>query len=103
MDIEKLFGKNLPPAVTELLALLLSEWMTILNRKQEKEYPQKYKEYDACFDNWEKMIKENCPELEKKNRDFLDFLVGYYGNELESYYLLGLRDGIRVYHWVLHL
>ena len=54
MDIEKLFGKNLPPAVTELLALLLSEWMTILNRKQEKEYPQKYKEYDACFDNWEK-------------------------------------------------
>ena len=25
MDIEKLFGKNLPPAVTELLALLLSE------------------------------------------------------------------------------
>ena len=51
MDIEKLFGKNLPPAVTELLALLLSEWMTILNRKQEKEYPQKYKYEDSLYEN----------------------------------------------------
>ena len=41
MNIEKLLGKNLPPVLTELLALLLSEWMTILSRKQEKENPQK--------------------------------------------------------------
>ena len=68
-----------------------------------KENPQKYKERDACFDNWEKVVKEHCPELAEKNRDFLDFLIGYYGNELESYYLLGLRDGIRVYQWVLNL
>ena len=62
MNIEKLLGKNLPPVLTELLALLLSEWMTILSRKQEKENPQKYKERDACFDNWEKVVKEHCPE-----------------------------------------
>lgn len=49
------------------------------------------------------MIKENCPELAGKSREFLDFLVGYYGNELESYYLLGLCDGIHVYQWMLHL
>ncbi len=103
MDIEKMFGENLPPVLKELLALMLSEWMTVLSRKQEKENPQKYKERDAYFDNWEKMIKENCPELAGKSREFLDFLVGYYGNELESYYLLGLCDGIHVYQWMLHL
>lgn len=36
MDIEKMFGENLPPVLKELLALMLSEWMTVLSRKQER-------------------------------------------------------------------
>lgn len=103
MNVEKLFGENLTPEVKEILALLLSEQMTMLSRREEKENPRKYQEINENFDQWEKMVKELYPELEEKNRAFLDWLIGWQGEELEAYYLSGFCDGIRLFRWIMKL
>ena len=101
MKIETLLGKELDPELKEALVHLLSEWMTRLSQKQEKEHPKRNQEFYERIDNWEKMVKETDPELARKNQEFLDWLIGYYGDELEEYYLSGLYDGIRVFRWML--
>lgn len=101
MNVEKLFGENLAPEVKELLTLLLSERMTILSKEEEKENPRKYQEISENLYQWEKMVKELYPELEGKNREFLDWIIGWQGEELEAYYLSGVCDGIRLFRWIM--
>ena len=103
MYLEKLFGENLTPEVKEILTLLLSEQMSRLSRKEEKKNPEKYQEINETLDQWEQMVKEMSPELEEKNREFLDWLIGWHGDELESYYLSGFCDGIRLFRWIMKL
>ena len=101
MEIKALFGKEWDEELRELVALFLSEWMTRLSRKREKENPEKYQEADKYLMDWEEMVKNQYPDLAEKNQQFLDWIVGYYGEELEAYYLSGLQDGIRVLKWIM--
>ena len=54
-------------------------------------------------ENLTPVVKEMSPELEEKNREFLDWLIGWHGDELESYYLSGFCDGIRLFRWIMKL
>lgn len=103
MEIKNLLEGITDSGLKELLNLFLSEWMSKISREQEKENPQKYKSVNAHFQNWEEMVKTNYPKLAEMNREFLDWLVGYYGEELENHYLYGVCDGIRLFRWMMKL
>lgn len=103
MEIKKFFDEVTDPGIKGLMTLVLSEWMSKLSREQEKENPKKYKLVNERFQNWEDILKEKYPELKEESQKFLDWLVGYYGEELESYYLLGICDGIRILKWMIKL
>lgn len=103
MDKEKLFGEELDPELKEELMHLLSTWMTRLSKKQQTENPKREEEFNACVDAWEEMMKNTYPELAGKNKEFFDWLIGYYGEELETYYLFGLHDGLCILQWLMTL
>lgn len=103
MEIKRLLEEVADLQLKELLSLFLSEWMSKISREQEKENPKKYKSVNERFQNWENMVKENYPELKEESQKFLDWMVGYYGEELEDYYLYGLCDGIRVFRWLMKI
>ena len=103
MEIKNILEGVTDSGLRELLNLFLSEWMSKISREQEKENPQKYKAVNERFQNWEELIKKGYPELAEMNREFLDWLVGYYGEELENHYLCGVCDGIRVLKWMISL
>lgn len=103
MEIKMLLEKVTDPQLKELLTLFLSEWMSKISREQEKENPQKNKLVNDRFQYWEEMIKDKSPELKEEGQKFLDWMVGYYGEELENYYLYGLCDGIRVFKWLMRI
>lgn len=101
MDKEKLFGEELDPELKEELMHLLSTWMTRLSKKQQKENPKRDEEFNERIDAWEEMVNNTYPELAGKNEEFFDWLIGYYEEELETYYLFGLHDGLRVLQWLM--
>lgn len=103
MEIKKLLEEVADLQLKELLSLFLSEWMSKISREKEKENPKKYKSVNQRFQNWEEMIGKNYPQLKEESQKFLDWLVGYYGEELEDYYLYGLCDGIRVFQWMMKI
>ena len=103
MEIKKLLVEVADLQLKELLSLFLSEWMSKISREKEKENPKKYKSVNQRFQNWEEMIGKNYPQLKEESQKFLDWLVGYYGEELEDYYLYGLCDGIRVFQWMMKI
>lgn len=103
MEIKKLLEEVADPRMKEVLMTFLSGWMDRINREQEKKDPQKYQLAGERLQSWEEMVRKDYPELEERNREFLDWQAGYYGEELENYYMQGLCDGIRVFQWMIRL
>lgn len=98
-----LLEKVTDPQLKELITLFLSEWMSKISREREKENAQKNKLVNDRFQYWEEMIKDKSSELKEEGQKFLDWIVGYYGEELENYYLYGLCDGIRIFKWLMRI
>lgn len=100
MEINKLLEEVTDPKEKEVLMLFFSGWMDRISQKQKKENPEKYKLANERFQNWERLIKKSYPELTERNQEFLDWLVSYYEEDLENYYLCGFCDGIRIIKWI---
>lgn len=103
MEINKLLDEMNDPKMKELLTSFLSGWMDRINREKEKENPKKNELFNNHCCHWEEMVKKNYPELAEINQEFLDWVIGYYGEELQDYYLCGVCDGIRAVKWMLKL
>lgn len=101
MEIKKRLEEMVGAELKGLLFLVLSEWMSKISREQEKENPKKYKSFHAHVQRWEDMVGEMYPALKEDSQKFFDWLVAYYGDELETYYLHGLCDGIRIFKWMM--
>lgn len=103
MEIKKCLEEVDDAELKGLLSLVLSEWMSKISREQEKENPKKYKSFHARFQHWEDMVGKTYPALKEDSQKFFDWLAAFYGDELETYYLYGLCDGIRVFKWMMKI
>lgn len=101
MDIGKWLGGRTTPQLKELLGSLLAEWMGYINQVQDRDNPGKNEDEIKTIEEWEKRVKEACPELAPETREFLDWMVGCQGEALEDYYFYGLVDGARAMKWLM--
>lgn len=101
MDIGQWLGGRTDPQLKELLSLLLAEWMSHINQVRDMDNSGKGEDEVKTMEEWEKRVKEACPELAQENREFLEWMVECQGEALEDYYFYGLVDGARAMKWLM--
>ena len=86
----------------ELLELLLTERISNLAEQRRMEKGDE-EEKERRFQEWEEFMEEVGPEIAGKCQNFLDWLTADEGEEVEDFYLHGLKDGIRIMRWIMKL
>lgn len=103
LDMDSLFGNAFGEETKGLLELLLSERLTRIYHKWDKEDPIEAAKEQKKMQEWDSMLAEQSPELAALHSEYLDWFVSAQGRKAENSYLAGITDGICIMKWILNM
>lgn len=84
----------------ELILFIIQERLNCFCQNRDDE---KLKEGRTKSDEWERILKEKCPELAEINEEYLNWFMLHQGEEVEESYLFGVQDGVKLMMRIMKL
>ncbi|WP_125141310.1 hypothetical protein [Clostridium transplantifaecale] len=79
----------------ELISFIITERVSDVCSVQRSQNPDSYLKEKEYLNSWEKFMKD-YPEAFEKTQEFLNHLTETQATAMESCYLTGIKDGVRL-------